>query len=225
MMSVNIRTASKPATVALAAACTMLGVSWVSQAKAQEAKEASRSESTETLDPMEAWIASTKPSQHHKRLQPLVGEWATRTETFWGGADGPSQITEGKSTKRWALGQRFVEERFEGQFAMPNASGGVDKLTYSGMGLLGYDNYRNLYVGTWADSLSTTILRFTGTMPPTGQALQLYGEMDEPMLKMTGRSVRFETVIVNDDEHRFAIYDLAVDPDYKVIEIKYTRRK
>ena len=52
-----------------------------------------------------------------------------------------------------------------------------------------------------------------------------YGEMDDPMLGIHGRTVKHLTRFVNDDKHIFEIFDLAAGDDYKVIEITYTRKR
>ncbi len=49
--------------------------------------------------------------------------------------------------------------------------------------------------------------------------------MDEPMLGVVGRLVKYVTRIIDDDTHVFEIFDLHADDDYKVIEVTYERKK
>ena len=53
----------------------------------------------------------------------------------------------------------------------------------------------------------------------------LYGEMDEVMLGVVGRTVKYVTRIVDADKHVFEIIDLHAGDGYKVVEITYTRKK
>ena len=47
--------------------------------------------------------------------------------------------------------------------------------------------------------------------------------MDEPMLDVIGRTVKYVTRIISEDEHVFSIYDLHAGDDYKVLEITFKR--
>ena len=57
------------------------------------------------------------------------------------------------------------------------------------------------------------------------KAALVFGQMDEPMLKVYGRTIKYVTKIVSPDKHVFSIYDLHAGDDYKVIEITYERKK
>ena len=64
-----------------------------------------------------------------------------------------------------------------------------------------------------------------GGVDPTGTVFTLYGEMDEVMLGVVGRTVKYVTRIVDKDKHVFEIIDLHAGDGYKVVEITYTRKK
>lgn len=174
---------------------------------------------------MEKWMATIKPSEHHKRLDPFVGSWTTNTKVWWGGPGSPAIETDGTSEIQWVLDKRFIEHRHHGKMMMPDASGGMAPAPYEGRGITGYDNYKNLYVGTWASNLGTEILTMSGGRDPSGKVFTYYGTMDEPMLDVHGRTVKYVTRIINDDKFVFEIYDLHARDDYKVVEITYTRKK
>ena len=59
--------------------------------------------------------------------------------------------------------------------------------------------------------------------PKTG-VFTFYGEMDEPMLKVTGRTIKYVTRIVDANNYVFTIIDLHAGDDYKVVEITYARQ-
>ena len=80
-------------------------------------------------------------------------------------------------------------------------------------------------VGCWADTMGTQLLTMKGTASPDGTVFTYYGEMDEPMMGVIGRTVKFQTKVVDNDTHVFSIYDLHAGDDYKVVEVTYKRRK
>jgi hypothetical protein len=108
---------------------------------------------------------------------------------------------------------------------MPDATGQMSPVSFEGMGLTGYDNYRNTYVGIWADNLGTQILTMRGACSPDGKVFTSYGEMDEPMLNVTGRTVKYVTRIVDENKHVFELYDLHAGDGYKVMEITHMRKR
>ena len=135
-------------------------------------------------------------------------------------------MSEGSTSKRrWDLGDRFLVEEVKSTMMMPDEKGEMKSMPFEGLSLLGYDNGRNMFVGTWADSFGTQILTYSGAPNPDGKTFTYYGEMDEPMLDMRGRMVKYVTRVVSKDKHVFEMYDLAAGDNYKVMEITYTRSK
>jgi hypothetical protein len=68
------------------------------------------------------------------------------------------------------------------------------------------------------------MLTMRGGVDPSGKVFRYYGQMDEPMMDIVGRTVKYVNRIINDDKHVFEIIDLHAGDDYKVIELTYTRR-
>ncbi len=98
-------------------------------------------------------------------------------------------------------------------------------MPYEGVGMMGYDNYKNLYVGTWYSNMGTEMLQMAGARNPESGVVTMYGTMDEPPLSIHGRMVKYVTTRKDNDHFTFEIIDLHASDDYKVIEINYTRRK
>ena len=116
-------------------------------------------------------------------------------------------------------------EEHKGFMMMPDLkTGGMKKAPYEGIGFVGYDNYRNMYTGSWRSNLGTNVISHTGSMAPGGKVLRSYGKMDEPMLNVIGRTVKYEMTIVNKDQHILKVYDLHARDDYLVLDITYTRK-
>lgn len=170
---------------------------------------------------MEEWMASMKPGDNHKRLNQFVGEWNAEFKMYMQGPGSDPIVTKGTSTIKWVLGGRYLQEEYKGEMLNPMTG---QKMPYEGIGMQGYNNTRNIYEGTWASSMDTSIYTMKGTWPPNSNVINMYGEMDEPMMKMYGRTVNYRTTVVDKDTRKFEIFDLAAGPDFKVIEIMYTRK-
>jgi hypothetical protein len=191
---------------------------------AAPAADAAQQPSPEQMQEMlSKWLATTEPGPEHELLKRVVGKWNTTTEMWWAGPDGPSTQTKGTATYESILGGRYVLGHMQGQMPLPDASGQTKMVDFEGIGVTGFDRVRNTYIGGWIDSMSTQMLSFRGTYNPTTKTLALYGEMDEPMMNMVGRMVKYETKFESDDKHVFTIYDLAVGDGYKAIQVTYER--
>lgn len=165
---------------------------------------------------MEAHQKANAPGDAHKKLEPLIGKWKTATKVFMAGPKGPAVESAGVAENKWVL---------DGRFMLSTSKGDLMGLAYEGMGLTGFDKNRNLYVATWSDNIESHLLTMKGTVDhQTGKVFTWYGEMDEPMLKVYGRMVRYITRIIDKDKYVFEIYDLHAGENYKVVEITYTRQ-
>lgn len=173
---------------------------------------------------MKKWLATTTPGPQHKKLDYFAGNWTTVTK-MWMDPSAPPVETKGTATMKWVLDGRFMLQESTGEMMMPDASGQMKPRKYQGMGLHGFDVYRGMFIGTWADNLSTTILTMAGMVDPSGKVFTYFGEMDEPMLDIRGRTVKYVTRIVDQDNFVFEVYDLLAGPDHKVFEIAYSRKK
>jgi len=163
---------------------------------------------------MAAWMKLAAPSDAHKHLDYFVGTWKTKTSMYMGGPGSTPMVSDGKSVVKWVLDGRFIMDTHEGtMMGQP----------YHGLGMTGYDNYRNLYYGSWCSNQGTNMLTMSGQRNPKTGVFTYYGEMDEPMLKVVGRMVKYVTTIKDKDHYTFDIIDLHAGDDYKVISIDYER--
>jgi len=190
------------------------------------AKEMRQPTAEEQMKMMQDWMKLMQPSQGHERLEPFIGEWNSVTKLWMGGPDAPASENNGTCTREWVLGKRFILEKVNSQMMMPDpASGAMKPYAFEGMGIFGYDNFRNVYNGSWADNMGTQLLVYKGACDPSGKVFTYYGEMDEPGLNVVGRLVKYVMRVVDQDKQVFEMYDLHVSEDYKVMEITYTRKK
>jgi hypothetical protein len=174
---------------------------------------------------MAKWLATINPGEHHEKLAPFVGAWNLEIKTWMGGPGTPPSVAKGKATARRVLGKRYVLEEMTAQMMLPDATGQLKPTPFEGLGMTGYDNYRNMYQTSWADNMSTDLLQFSGACDPDGKTFRYYGAMDEPMLDVIGRTVKVVYRVLDEDKHVFEMYDLHAGDDYKVMEITYTRQK
>ncbi len=164
---------------------------------------------------MEMWQKLAAPSEHHKHLNYFVGKWMTVTKMWMGGPGSPPTETQGTSDIKWVL---------DGRFLMDEHKGTMMGQAYEGIGITGYDNYRNMYYSSWCSNMQTNFLTMAGMRNPETGNFTYYGEMDEPALKVTGRTVKYVTRIIDANKYVFDIIDLHAGDGYKVIEITYVRK-
>lgn len=165
---------------------------------------------------MKDYLGSLLPGKNHKFLAKFVGDWKTTTSVWMTGPDSLPTVSEGTTTARWILGRRFVQFETTGQLmGQP-----LDEVM-----LMGYDNYRNLYTASYASSMNTALLSMTGQRNPGTGNITLYGEMDEPMLSVTGRMVKYVYSFPDDNSIKLELFDLHAGEDYKVIEVVFRRVK
>ncbi len=165
---------------------------------------------------MAEWAKIASPGDPHKHLEYFVGTWKTKTKMYMGGPGSTPMESEGKSVMKWVLDGRFIQDNYKGtMMGMP----------YEGIGMTGYDNYRNLYINSWCSNQGTNMLTMSGMRHPKTGVFTYYGKMDEPRLKVVGRTVKYVTRIVDKDHYTFEIIDLHAGDDYKVIELSYERIK
>jgi hypothetical protein len=121
---------------------------------------------------------------------------------------------------------RFLLEQISGDLITANAEGEMRSEPYSATRILGYDNYRNAYVGVLADNQNTHLLSFSGhTLPGESVTeLRLFGVSDEPMLDMHGAAMRYVLSFDAEDHYTWTTYAIAVGEGSKVFEFEYTRR-
>ena len=170
---------------------------------------------------MEIWAAVAEPGEPHKLLTSRVGEWDISMKTWWAGPDSPPVESKGHSTIESIHGGRFIIERFKGEIDF-----GTGPQPFEGLGLTGYDNFRKQFIGVWCDSMGTTLFVQRGSYNPQNpNEIHLYGEMDHPELGVVGAMTHMHEKILSNDKSVSTMYDLAVGPDYKVMELAYTRAK
>ena len=188
----------------------------LSQDTVDKAPEGMPAMSAEEMAHMQEYMELMKPGEAHKHLHAYVGTWDTVTSVWMGGPGSTPMTSPGTSTFKSVL---------DGNWVMEEHAGSMMGMPYNGVGMMGYDNYKNLYVGTWFSNMGTEMLQMAGARNPETGTVVMYGTMDEPQLSVHGRTVKYVVTQKDDDHFNFEMIDLHAGDDYKVIEISYTRRK
>lgn len=214
-----------------AAGAALFSTNLLQPATAQDHGNSNAQSGGHDMDPaqmgemMEKWDEYMKLGEPHQRMAKGAGTWNLTVKMWWMDPNGDPMVSKGTATRKMILDGHYMLETMKTTMTMPGPDGQMQSMPFEGMSLGGYDNYRKVYFSTWCDSMTTGFSKSTGTYNPQQKKYYFYGEMDEPMLGVTGRMVKSVITIVNDDKEIFEMYDLHVAPDYKVMEIVYERQK
>ncbi len=185
-------------------------------AKKPEAGQAQAPSPDEIKDMMDKYKELNAPGPQHKQFAKAVGKWDA-VSRMWTDPSAPPTESKGQAEYRLACGGRYL---------ISNYKGDMMKEPFEGMGIDGYDNFRQEYTSIWIDNFSTAILNLTGHADETGKIITFTGKMDEPLTKERDKPLKTILRWVNDDKFVFEWYDLAPDgKETKIMEIEYTRAK
>ena len=151
----------------------------------------------------------------HKVLEGLVGTWDARVKLF---LDPKKPLeSDGVMTRTMILGGNYLQESFTGEIAGKK---------FAGLGIIGHDYNKDKFITTWCDSMSTSMAITQGTFDSKKKILTSVGEEFEQNTKKTMK-VRDVLKIISADEHVLEMYRRpgGEKDDYKIMEVRYTRKK
>lgn len=165
---------------------------------------------------MAIYMKYAAPGEHHKMLEPLVGSWEAKTR-WWTDPAAPPDTSSATAQAKWILGGRFVMDEAEGMMmGMP----------FHGMGITGYDNYKQQYINVWLDEMSTSFLHCTGAIDATGKVITMNGTYDDFATGQKNKTFKSITRIISNDKHVYEMYELKPDgKEFMNFEVTYTRKK
>ena len=141
---------------------------------------------------MKAYLEAAKPGAPHERLAEKAGTWHC-TMRSWMDPAGEPMVSHGTEEARMILGGRYLETAYSGEMmGMP----------FEGRGVMGYDNGKQKYVGTWYDSMGTGIMSYEGDYDATQDALVCHGEYVDPVTGQT-QHTKLVTRELGPDRHVF----------------------
>ncbi len=204
--------------VGIVVLCALAGCSVLSGGADRESQSPIQ---PEDLTPA-SWVALGKAGPSHKLLDMFVGDWKTRTIVHGGNVSqegGVSSYKEaavysGKAKIRWILGDRFLQEEFEGEMM---------SVIFSGLGIMGYDNGARRFTNVWVDSLSTALVFSTGKYFAEQNRFEYEGSVYDPLVGRH-RGVRTVLDVVSQNEYVVNTYEPGPDGrELKTLEIRYER--
>ena len=149
----------------------------------------------------------------------------TYTVKMWMNGDPSTKAQEstGTATRKSIMGGRYVTMDVKGKMQMPGMDGKMNDFDFAGMGMEGYDNVKQKFVGTWIDNMGTGFMMSEGTYDPSSKAFTYTSEM-EPMPGMK-QKVR-EVVKVADNKHMMMEwYEERGGHEVKTMEISYSKKE
>jgi hypothetical protein len=166
---------------------------------------------------MEAMEKQAKVGPEHKHLAALAGDW-TYVAKFRMAPEAPPMEMKGAAKRTPIFGGRFLRDDVSGP-----AQGGMP--AFEGLGITGYDNHEKKYVGTWIDSMSTSVTQMTGEGSADGKVLTMHSEQYDPTYGKVVK-MRWVTRITGPDSNISEFYTtLPGGKEMKTGEIIYTRKK
>jgi hypothetical protein len=153
------------------------------------------------------------PTEHHTRLQKLLGEWDVTVSTTLPGQ--PAREDRGRLVAASILGGRFMVLNFtlELQGAKVEA-----------VQLLGFDTLRQLYTASWRDSLSTWPIDCAGApVAATPDVIVMTGLLTDAR-DPEGRPFRLELDLTKDKAVTARTFETAGDTKIEV-QVQHWVRK
>ncbi len=165
---------------------------------------------------MAKWKSLNSKGPAHERFNDMVGTWDI-VNKMWMAPGSEPVVSRGTARYRLILDGRYLEQQYKSE-----SMGEM----FEGLGIEGYDNYKQKYVAMWTDNQSTGIFLTEGTADPTGKSFTYLGKMDDPMTGQKDKPMKSVARIITDDEVVFEMYDTIPGVGEVItMEINYKRRK
>ncbi|KAF0244978.1 MAG: hypothetical protein FD180_2018 [Planctomycetota bacterium] len=154
------------------------------------------------------------PEKEHEWLKQLAGDWDGEAEMF-GKPGEPSTKSKGTESTR-LIG---------GFWAMIEYKGDADGTPFTGILTVGYDPAKKSYVGTWIDSMTSTLWQYKGSVDAAGKVLTLTTEGPSPWDPAKSATFR-ESIEIKDKDHKTFTSKIEKDGEWiTVMRGEYTRKK
>jgi hypothetical protein len=156
------------------------------------------------------------PNEHHKVLEPMVGNW-TFTSRMWMKPGDKPEESKGTLKAEWVYGNRFLKRDFKLEMAGH---------AMAGTGYLGYDNTLGEYQELWLGDMGTGMMMTHGTYDAASKTLKLAGTTSCAMTGEKNKPVRMEVHIPNNDSFTYTMFDKTADgKEFKMVVETYQRVK
>lgn len=165
---------------------------------------------------MKRWMEFATPKAEHAELAKLAGDWSASMKMWMGPNETPTVSTAEVKN----------EMTFDGRVLTSHYHGEMMGAPFHGMGQFGYATFTKSYWLTWMDNMSTALTYAEGSSSDGGKTIVMNGLMDEPIMGVQDKPVRWIHKAVNEDQYIFEAWDEIGTPhEFKAMEITYTRKK
>lgn len=171
----------------------------------------------EKKDPFAEYLAKYgTPGPEHTLLKSMEGTWHVKVKMYMEPGKPPSE-SEGTSVRSMILEGRYLQDKFEGSFFGQK---------FEGIGVMAFDRFKKSYSMTWIDSMGTGVMNSTGTYDAKTKTFTFTSPEDVDPISGKKMKMRDTLRIVSDKQHLLEMYRVAPgEPEFKVMEISYTRKK
>ena len=155
-----------------------------------------------------------KAGKPHELLKQFEGTWETKSE-FQAGPEAPMMKSTGTETDKFIVG---------GLFLSSDTKADMGGMTFEAHSILGYDQHKKKYTGSWVDNMSTAIWPYEGTVDDTGKVFTLMMEGPDPM---SGKMTKIKLVheITGKDTRKLTLFMPGPDGKEFQMKIDFTRKK
>ena len=103
-------------------------------------------------------------------------------------------------------------ENINGEIYAPDESGIMRTEYYSSTKIIGYDNYKKAYCGSFIENQNSYMLNFIGRKPLRGESnhLDFFGLSDEPMLEINDTTMKYTLELVDNNKYIWKVFALAL---------------
>jgi hypothetical protein len=162
---------------------------------------------------MKAMMAYATPGETHKMLGKIAGSWRGDI-TMWMQPGAAPVTSVSESSNEMLFGGRYLQIKSKGNFM---------GAPYEGIGIIGYDNAKKVFVSTWFDNMGTGMMNLTGVWDAANQSINFTGTMVDPASGGDDK-VREVYKLVDDHTQVMELYSYNKGTEFKIMEIKYTKK-
>ena len=160
---------------------------------------------------MQAMMAYMTPGDAQMMLAKSAGDWKADVTTTMDPSKPPVQ-SQANVHNEMILGGRYLSQHYTGNMmGMP----------FEGMGTIGYDNGKKVYLSTWIDNMGTGIEYLEGKPSADGKSVEFKGTAYMPGMGDT--PIRQVVTFVDANHQTFEEYMTANGKEMKTLSIKLSR--
>ena len=157
-----------------------------------------------------------EPGPRHRGFEWFVGHWTTKTRV-WADPDAKPAEFDGSAEYRVILGGRFL---------FLDSQAKVGDVVGHGLGIYGYDNFKQRYSFYYIHDGDTQALNGLGQVDSLGTQIRFDMTMDMPTSGESAKPIHAILLQAGADRHVFEMYETSGDGrEWKVLEITYERGK